>query len=40
MSEVFEIIGKISEISTIATRSKIREITDLREKVSHGRWGN
>jgi hypothetical protein len=38
MKEVFEVIGKISEISTIAVGSKIREISDLREQFGHGRW--
>ncbi len=37
MKEVFEVIGKISEISTIAVGSKIREISDLREQFGHGR---
>ncbi len=38
MKEVFEVIGKISEISTIAVGSKIREISDLREQFGRGRW--
>ncbi len=38
MKEVFEVIGKISEISTIAVGSKIRQISDLREQFGHGRW--
>ncbi len=38
MNEVFEIIGKISEITTIAIGSKIREISDLREQFGRGRW--
>ncbi len=38
MNEIFEIIGKISEITTIAIGSKIREISDLREQFGRGRW--
>jgi hypothetical protein len=38
MSEVFEIIGIISEIETIAVGSSIREISDLREQFGRGRW--
>jgi hypothetical protein len=38
MNEVFEIIGKISEIATIAVGSNIREISDLREQFGRGRW--
>ena len=38
MNEVFEIIGKISEIATIAIGSKIREISDLRKQFGRGRW--
>ena len=37
MNEVFDIIGEISEISTIAVGSKIREISDLREQFGRGR---
>ena len=38
MNEVFKIIGKISEITTIAIGSKIREISDLREQFGRGCW--
>jgi hypothetical protein len=38
MNEVFEIIGKISEIETIAIGSNIREVSDLREKFGRRRW--
>ncbi|MGI8640900.1 MAG: hypothetical protein ACR2MG_13270 [Pyrinomonadaceae bacterium] len=38
MNEVFEIVGKISEIKTIAVGSSIREISDLREQFGRGRW--
>ncbi|MDQ3750079.1 MAG: hypothetical protein M3367_13885 [Acidobacteriota bacterium] len=38
MNEVFEIIGKITEIEIIAVGSKIREISDLRERFGRGRW--
>ncbi len=37
MNEVFEIVGKISEIKTIAVGSSIREISDLREQFGRGR---
>ncbi len=35
---IFDIIGEISEIETIAVGSNIREISDLREKFGRGRW--
>ena len=38
MNEVFEVIGNMSEITTIAVGSKIREISDLREQFGRGRW--
>lgn len=38
MNEVFEIIGKITEIATIAVGSKIREISALRNQFGRGRW--
>ncbi len=38
MNKVFEIIGEISEIKTIAVGSSIREISDLRERFGRGRW--
>jgi hypothetical protein len=38
MSEVFEILGTISEIATIAVGSSIREISGLREQSGRGHW--
>ena len=38
MNEVFEVIGNMSEITTIAVGSKIRGISDLRERFGRGRW--
>lgn len=38
MNEVFEIIGQISEIKTIAIGTSIREIKILREQFGRGRW--
>lgn len=38
VNEVFDIIGKISEIETIAVGSSIREIADLRKQFGLGRW--
>jgi len=34
----FEILGRISEIETIATGSSIREIARLRRIYGRGRW--
>lgn len=34
----FEILGAISEIETIATRSSIRELERLEERYGPGRW--
>lgn len=34
----FEILGKISEVETIATGSRIREIARLRRVYGRGRW--
>jgi hypothetical protein len=34
----FEILGKISEVETIAAGSRIREIVRLRRIYGHGRW--
>lgn len=38
MNETFEIIGKISEVETIAVGTSIREISQLRENYGQGRW--
>lgn len=38
MSIGFEILGEISQIETIATASKIREIARLRKMYGRGRW--
>ena len=38
MNEVFDIIGQISEIETIAVGTSIREIKILREQFGRGRW--
>lgn len=38
MSEIFEIVGQISEIEIIAVGSNIREIDHLRDKYGRGRW--
>lgn len=38
MTEIFEIIGKITNIEIIAVGSNIREISQLREKHGRGRW--
>lgn len=38
MNELFEIIGKISNIETIAVGTNIRELQQLREKYGRGRW--
>lgn len=38
MNELFEIIETILEIEVIAVGSKIREISDLRERFGRGRW--
>jgi len=38
MNEVFEIIGRFSEIETIAIGTSIREIKILREQFGRGRW--
>ena len=38
MNEVFDIIGQISEIETIAAGTSIREIKILREQFGRGRW--
>ncbi len=37
-NEVFEIIGKVSEIEIIAVGSSIREVSDLRKQFGRGRW--
>ena len=34
----FEIIGKITDVETIAVSSKIREVTRLRRLYGKGRW--
>ncbi len=38
MEEIFDIIGEISEIETIAVGSNIREIHNLRKQFGRGRW--
>jgi hypothetical protein len=38
VSEVFEIIGQISETETIAVTTSIRELKSLRELFGRGRW--
>jgi len=38
VNEVFDIVGQISEIKTIAIGSSIREIKILREQFGRGRW--
>lgn len=38
MNEIFEIVGEISSIETIAVQTSIREIKLLREKFGRGRW--
>jgi hypothetical protein len=38
VNEVFDIIGQISEIETIAVGTGIREIKILREQFGRGRW--
>ncbi|MDQ6785378.1 MAG: hypothetical protein M3033_00970 [Acidobacteriota bacterium] len=38
MEEIFEIIGEVTEIETIAVGSSIREISDLRKQFGRGRW--
>ena len=38
MSEIFEIVGQISSIETIAVQTSIREIKLLREQFGRGRW--
>jgi len=35
---MFEILGEISQIETIATASRIREIARLRKTYGRGRW--
>ena len=35
---IFEIVGEIINIETIAIGSKIREIARLREEFGQGRW--
>ncbi len=37
-NEIFDIIGQISEIETIAIGTSIREIKILREQFGRGRW--
>ena len=34
----FQILGKIGEIETIATRHSIRVLSFLQKTYSHGRW--
>ena len=34
----FDIIGTLSEIETIATGTRIREISRLRKRYGYGRW--
>ena len=34
----FEIIGKISDIQTIAIETSIRKVNELRKKYGEGRW--
>ena len=34
----FEIIGKITDIETIATGRSIRDLTRLRKRYGRGRW--
>lgn len=36
--EVFDVIGQISQIETIAVGSGIREIKTLRQQYGRGRW--
>jgi hypothetical protein len=38
MAMAFEILGEISQIETIATASRIREIARLRKMYGRGRW--
>ena len=38
MNDLFEIIGPITDIETLAIGPKIREIDGLREKYGRGRW--
>jgi len=38
MAIAFEILGEISQIETIATASRIREIARLRKMYGRGRW--
>jgi hypothetical protein len=38
MTQVFEIIGDITDIETIAVDHAIREIARLREQYGTGRW--
>ncbi len=38
MEEIFEIIGEVTEIETIAVGSSIREISDLRKQFGRERW--
>ena len=38
MIEVFDVIGEISQIETIAVGSSIREIKSLRKEYGRGRW--
>lgn len=34
----FEIIGKITDIETVATRRSIRDLARLRRRYGRGRW--
>jgi hypothetical protein len=38
VNEVFEIVGQITDIQTIAAGSGIREIKILRKRFGPGRW--
>lgn len=38
MAQVFEVIGEITDIETIAVDNAIREIARLRQQYGAGRW--
>ncbi len=38
MNRDFEIVGKITDVETIATGSSIRELPELRARFGQGRW--
>ena len=38
MNEIFEIVGQISDVETIAVGTSIREIKLLRAQFGRGRW--